>query len=188
MDVISAHCSLRILISAYFSGVPILRTDYGTQFPSLNGDFGSWKIGIEAKAVNFLADAFVYLRDFLKFFFCRGTVAISQDNAYKIKRFYGRAVPFIYPGSDDFLREFSSDSTGLTKNPQTILSVSRFVPYKGFHLLVNIFKSLEATYPNAKLVLVGGQGYIKVLAFMPPAPVGRGSVCHFWRRPVSDCR
>lgn len=163
VDVISAHCSLRILISAYFSGIPIVRTDYGTQFPSLNGNYGSWKVSFWEKMVNFFADIYVYVRDAAKFFFCQSTVAISRSNAKNIYYLYRRRVPFIYLGCDNFPVTPGGNSFA---NSQNILSVSRFVPYKGFHILVEVFRSLETQFPQASLTLVGGQGGRRYLDFL----------------------
>lgn len=167
LDVISAHCSLRILISAYLSGIKIVRTDYGTQFPSLNGDFGSWKIGVFDKVLNFIADVYVYFRDFAKFFFCSKTVGISIDNAKKIKELYKFSIPHIYLGCNNFLSGVNrSLNQPESTRPVSILSVSRFVPYKGFHILVEAFKSLEETYPQMRLFLVGGQGKGRYFNFL----------------------
>ena len=161
VDVISAHCSLRILISAYLSGIPVIRTDYGTQFPSVNGDYGSWKIGFWNKVTNLLADAFVYLRDALKFYFSKETIGISHGNSKEVYRLYGRKIDYIYLGSDNFGghgQESGYSQEGLGQDGKVrILSVSRFVPYKGFHILVDVATVLRDSFPEVELVLAGSQ-------------------------------
>lgn len=165
LDLISAHCSLRILISAYLSGLKIIRTDYGSQFPSLNGSYGSWQVGFGHRLILMVGDLYVFIRDYLKFYFCRQNLAISADQAAKIESLYRKKVGYIYLGGDDFDFEKFSRGRVLTEKIR-ILSVSRFVPYKGFHLLIDAFKSLERNFNNIELVLVGGQADKKYLEFL----------------------
>ena len=155
-DVISAHSSLRILISAYLSGTKIVRTDYGTQFPSYNGDFGTWKVSLQKKLINVAADVYVYVRDFLKFCFSHHTLAISKGDAAQIANLYFKKVPNVYLGCDNF--EIPSLASGTADDTVRILSVSRFVPYKGFHILIEAFNKLNVSYPRTRLILIGGQG------------------------------
>lgn len=169
IELVSAHCSLRILVSAYLSGIKIFRTDYGTQFPSVNGNYDSWKISLARRLILRFGDVYVFMRDYLKFLFSYRSFAISHDHARKIRKLFGKKVDYAYLGGDSF------DSKNLYQRQNfsstvRILSVSRFVPYKGFHLLIRAFKNLAKDRSNLELVLAGGQsdkayfGFLKKLS------------------------
>lgn len=168
INLISAHCSLRLLIAARLSGRKIIRTDYGTQFPSLNNAFYSWRPGLFSSIINQIGNLWVYFRDYLKFIFSHRNIGISSDNALKARKLYGKKINFIYLGCDDFFSEGDSFSFSNGKNEDRlrILSVSRFVPYKGFHLLIESFGNLCRRYPKIELVLIGGQADSKYLRFI----------------------
>lgn len=164
-DIISAHCSLRILISAYLASAKIFRTDYGTQFPSINGNYGNWRVSLAQRTFFLMADAYVFIRDYLKFFFCHWNLAISADQVVKIKALYKKNVDYIYLGGDDFnIVDLSPRRPDTSK--LKILSVSRFVPYKGFHFLIEAFKSFSKSDVNLELILVGSQPNKKYLTFL----------------------
>ncbi|MCL5004210.1 MAG: glycosyltransferase family 4 protein [Patescibacteria group bacterium] len=158
VEIISAHCSLRILISAFLSGVPVVRTDYGTQFPSLNDNYDSWRIGLLERIFNLAADVYVYIRDSLKFLFAKETLSISLDSSRKSRLYFGRSTRVIYLGYNGLPKPYDHGGNSFRDDRVQIISVSRFVPYKGFHILVGMFKELQASNLPVDLVLVGGQG------------------------------
>lgn len=155
INIISAHCSLRLLITARFAGVRIVRTDYGTQFPSLNNSFYSWKTNLTTQLLNRLGDLWVYFRDGLKFNVSHLNLGISLDNSQKSYWLYGQKIDFIYLGCNNFNRaQLAGAKVG---SPLKIISISRFVPYKGFHILIDAFKNICSRHQNLELVLIGGQ-------------------------------
>ncbi len=164
VELISAHCSLPLLILAKFSGVKIVRTDYGSQFPLLNNAWGSWRPSPLIDIINYIGSVFVFLRDGLKFLVADRNIGISRDNCLKARKLYGQKIGFVYLGCDDFaaLKTFPSPGDSRLR----ILSVSRFVPYKGFHVLVDVFQFLKENFPGIQLILVGGQTHSRYFSFL----------------------
>ena len=84
-------------------------------------------------------------------------------NSSELKKLYGIRAEFVYLGAPN---NKSLPSNKVTNNQVTILSVSRIVPYKGFHNLINIFNKLHIKYPNIKLTIIGSSPNHKYLNYL----------------------
>jgi len=119
------------------------------------------------KKWNFLARTFLHLGEWATCHFPHKTITVSKSlekyclNNYLKETIYisnGVNLP-IYSETDDKIKKI-----GLIKN-QYIMMVSRLIPHKGAHILIQAFINLKKKYSdnkqikNLKLVIVGGSNY-----------------------------
>lgn len=108
----------------------------------------------------FLAQVFLRFGEWVTVRIPHKTVTISQSLQDFVREKYGKEIFYISQG----LRPLSPEnpSKGLLKKwglePQKyLLLVSRFVPHKGIHQVISVFKELPWVYKQEfKLVIVGG--------------------------------
>lgn len=158
-DFISAHVYSALLIPAKLAGHFIIRTYYGTQFSTLTI---SRKAGLKTnptmgeRVAAFLWDRAVYWDKKIEPYFVDLDVTISKFLQKEMKEIFHRETGLVYLGAetDQFnssVKLGSKKSNGVIN----ILSVSRLVPYKGFDLLINIFKEVAKSHPQMKLTIIG---------------------------------
>lgn len=162
-DIISFHGTLPFFLGAVLSGIPIVRTYYGTQFDAyLEGIFPE-KPNYLHKIINKIFNFAIYLQEKFMLALSSKVIAISKYTQKELERLYNVKSDFIYLGSPSLVTRHKS--LGTSKQIR-ILSVSRIVPYKGFHTLINVFKQLNAIYPDIKLTIAGSSPNPKYLKYL----------------------
>jgi len=165
VEVISSHTTLPFLIGAKLSGVPIILTYHGTQLDS-------WFDKIFPKNPNRLDCLINSLLNFLLKLFTRiqltlanQIVSISSYCSQEIANFYHLKSSYIYWGARP--TTFPKQPKLSKNNRKTyLLAVSRFVPYKGFHHLIEIVKELSCQFNNLELTLIGSYPNKKYFSYL----------------------
>ncbi|MDP2874011.1 MAG: glycosyltransferase family 4 protein [bacterium] len=165
--IVSNHSSFPFLLASRFSGLPLIKTYYGTQFYSVNQKYlaetGS-QVTIVSKTITWLYDFLIYWREKVVFWLAPKQVAICHFLSEEAKKLYGVDIPHIYLGaeSEDFQAEPPHDSGDDIR----VLSVSRIVPYKGFHYLIKAVQELRPKYPQLMLQIVGSSPDERYLGYL----------------------
>jgi len=116
---------------------------------------------------NFLAKAFLHLGEWSACHFPHQTITVSQSLEKYCLNEYLKETIYIPNGvnlpnkleADDKIKEF-----GLKKN-QYLVMISRLVPHKGAHILIQAFANIKKQHSadeqikNLKLAVVGGSAY-----------------------------
>ena len=163
--LIVAHTTFYLLLGAKLSGIPLVITYQGTQLDV-------WLDKIFPKRPNFL-DLFVNhqinwaIKTITRFqlSLSEKSTTISSYCQDEAKKLYSKkTIPIVWGSCPPTITNRSK----LTKNAKTInlLSVSRFVPYKGFHYLIEAIKHLNKELPNVRLILVGSNQNKNYLAYL----------------------
>jgi len=166
-DLISFHSTLRALLISKLTFLPVIRTYYGTQFDAyLERFLPNEKINFMHKLINSMINLLLWCDQKLILLLSNQVIAISKAAQKELKKLYAVNSTVIYLGSN--IKPTTSYQQPATNNqlPTTILSVSRFTPYKGFHTLIDAVNDLRAKGLNLKLVLVGSspkKNYLKYL-------------------------
>lgn len=162
-DLISFHGTLSFFLSAWFSGIPIVRTYYGTQLDPLLDKVFPTRPGSFLRLANRLVNALVILKEKFVLANSNKVLAISQYTQDELKRLYAITSEVVYLGAapTSFKKRAKRN-----KKEISILSVSRIVPYKGFHKLIKVFNELNQKFPNIKLTIIGSSPNPKYLAYL----------------------
>ncbi len=113
-----------------------------------------------------LARHYLHLGEWAACWFPHATVAVSHVIQVYARRYYRRQVVYIPNGAVVQHITATGEVTRLGLEPgRYILNVSRLVPHKGQHYLIEAFQKLEAgswkSGTEIKLVLVGAPAYTK---------------------------
>lgn len=166
-EIISFHGTLSSFLAAKISGIPIVKTYYGTQLDAyLERFLPNQKIGLKNRLFNWFGNQIILLKEKINFFLATEIIGISKYASNEAKRLYNRKISYIYLGSDlpgSYRPPITNHRSPITT---TILSVSRFTPYKGFHQLIEVFKRVSSEIPQAKLVLAGSTSNLNYLSYL----------------------
>ena len=164
-DIISSHAPLLPTLLARLSGIPVVSTYYGTQLDAYYERLlPHQKPSPRDKILNWLGNRATLFLMGLRLTLAHQIIAISQYTADEAKRLYGKKVPYIYLGVDSESLKPKPSKKG--RQSTNLLSVSRFTPYKGFHVLIEVFKKLEKEFPGLKLTLVGSSSQENYLSYL----------------------
>lgn len=148
-DVFSIHfSSIHYLVTALFP-TPKLRTYYGTQL-----DLGvSKRSGIWSLTPQRFLQGYIMMRELVELKLSTRVVTISEYLVKEGQDFYGINMENIYLGVDNM----TSSVHKPFKKGKTIriLSISRIVPYKGFHTLIKSFVEVNKEIREMRLDIVG---------------------------------
>jgi len=140
-DLISFHGSPETLVGLrILTRLPIVTTYYGTQITDTV---------LKRLITKLRASLWVYLSN--------NVVAISKYCCQELADLFGYSkAPVIYPGIESAVTsKWGSGSENFRHDGISILSVSRFVPYKGFLELIEILRNLVSTGLNVRATLAG---------------------------------
>jgi glycosyltransferase involved in cell wall biosynthesis len=164
-DVLSGHATFPFYLAAFLSRIPCLATYYGTQFNILaERKFPDNLTGVE-KILEKIINFFIRIKTKLIFSLSTKQVAISQYTAQEAAKLYKRKIGFIYLGTNTLSLPLRKENFTYSSSV-TLLMVSRFTPYKGFHHLIKIFSFLKKKYPFIKLILAGSLGSLKYVQYL----------------------
>lgn len=165
-DIISFHSTLTPLVAARLTGIPIVRTYYGTQFDAyferLTPD---QKPHIPAKIINSFANSLIWANQKIMVALSDRIIAISQAAQKELKKLYRQNSQVIYLGSS-LKPKNVNPQPGTSYQVPVILSVSRITPYKGFHQLIEIVNRIREKGLNVKLIIAGSGERKNYLAYL----------------------
>lgn len=151
------------------SGIPVVYTYYGLQYNAFSNALFPKKI---PKIPKFILDQFFNLIINLK----AAPLVFLSDKVITISRYCGLEAQKIFHKKIDFV--YLAGGSTFTKIPNrsinkrfTILSVSRFTPYKGFHHLTRVFKDFQKEFPKSQLIIAGSNGSRKYLDFLKSSKI-----------------
>ena len=159
-DIISLQSSSLFYTIVKFTSIPIIKTYYGTQL-----DLGlDMRGGLISLVPAWILKSIIIIREKLFFLISDQVIAISKYLVTEAKQIYNKDIKYIYLGVDLF--EINKKMEKRENNKINILSVSRIVPYKGFHQLIKAFLTVNKKIPNLRLYIVGTAPFLKYLSFL----------------------
>ena len=177
-DVVSFHGTLPFFVGARLAGIPIVTTYYGTQLEAFLDKYFPSKPNFLLKLINQLTNILIILKSRFILSLSNKVIPISKYTQGELKKLYGLKSEFVYLGTHQPSTVNSSDLRLRAEGHQpsnkiiNILSVSRIVPYKGFHNLIEIFNKLNTKYlpaqagPKLKLTIIGSSPNHKYLNYL----------------------
>lgn len=153
-DVISFHATPSLFLGAKLSGLPIVRTYYGTQLDAIKDKFFPYT-NMFITLANWFGNMYTQTVERYILSHSNKIVAISTYAQEEVKKLYRLSADSCYLGTSSFIHQTNKELTRDKKKTITILSVSRIVPYKRFHLLIQIVNNLVDKYPQLRLQIVG---------------------------------
>lgn len=163
-DIVSFHGTLPFFLGALFTKIPIVRTYYGTHNNTLIDNVYNGKPGLRLRLLNILSSRIILRREKFMSRHSIRVIAISKCMKNEHRRLYGNTPSVIYLGN------ISSQQRIITKSKQkeiiSIISVSRIVPYKGFHTLIRIFDNLSKKYQKIELIIAGSTPNQQYLTYL----------------------
>lgn len=155
IELISFHGNIILFLGALLSRLPVIRTYYGTQLNAVLDKTFISKPDIFKKLLNKIGNYLILEIEKFISGHSANAIAISKFTKMEYKKLYGKNIEYVYLGKP----QINSEKTGLItkKNPNkiNIISVSRIIPYKGFHDLIFIFNELVEKYPLIHLSIIG---------------------------------
>lgn len=151
-DIISFHGTLPFFLGALLSKIPIVRTYYGVQLDGFLDKFYLGKPNFILRLLNIPATFAIRFREKFMSKNSARIIAISKCTQDEHELSYSLKSDCVYLGHSPSSFKYQK------KHPShfvTILSVSRIIPYKGFHNLIHVFNILNKTHKNLRLIIVG---------------------------------
>jgi len=164
-EIISFHATLPYLLISKFTGAHIVVTYYGTQFDAYLERNSHFKKRVSPQNIflNKILNALIWTKMKTTTLIADQLVAISRYTQKEARRLYNTLIKMVYLSGSTSLK-FGKQKTS-SKN-FTILSISRFTPYKGFEKIINVFKSIERTFPSVRLIIAGSTQNEQYLKFL----------------------
>lgn len=163
-QIVSFHANLPVFLGAKLTGLPIVRTYYGTQFDAVYDKFFPAK-SIVLDFLNRLGNLSIWALEYFMLSNSREIVAISKFAKTEVQRLYHLPAGFCYLGTKP-IASLGQIKKTQTKKTLTILSVSRLIPYKGFHKLISTFTDLKKSHPFLKLQIVGRKTHAAYFTYL----------------------
>ena len=163
-DIMSSNATLSVFIPAALSKIPVVTTYHGTQWKVwANKLFPSSRFRKVTKTLDFCINILIWVKTLPIFLLSDFVVSISGYAKREARNTYFSKTKKIYWGASpkSLLNAGKNDSS----KENTIISVSRITPYKGFHKLIEAFKKLDPKL-NARLIICGShpqKNYLKYL-------------------------
>lgn len=162
-DVISFHSTLPYFISSKLTGLPVIKTYYGTQFDAYLEKFLPFeKIAYFNKLINKFFNCLIWLDQKIQLLLSKKVIAVSKACQKELINLYKTKSQVIYLSTNLNPSYLPVKTTPFI----TLLSVSRITPYKGFHILVDCAKKLRAHGINVKLIIAGQEEKRRYLTFL----------------------
>lgn len=167
-DVISFHATLAEMLACKLASkrasIPIVATYYGTQFDAyLEKNLPEEILSPVDLLINKVTNMAIWTVKKLQMSLADHIISISEYAQEELKKLYGITSTVIYLGTN--LKRSTNNQLPTTENI-TILSVSRFTPYKGFNTLIDAVSKLRSQGLNLKLILVGSAPKKNYLSYL----------------------
>jgi phosphatidylinositol alpha-1,6-mannosyltransferase len=155
----SLHCTLPMALAVKASGVPALYTYYGTPVGIVTDRIAAAPTRSYA-GLDALARRLAFLRDRRLLHAAGRGVTISRACAALARTALGSNLPVVPLGIH------RKPESGSPANPSRLLSVSRFVPSKGFHVLLAAWERLRVRFPDVAFDVVGASANPRYLRWL----------------------
>jgi len=164
-DIISAHTTLPFLIGTKLSGIKVVSTYYGTQLDVWLDKIFPRKPNPLDKIINNFLNLIIKTIAFLQLSIADKIITQTKYCAAELKRLYGKTAPVVFWGdAPPHLLKIQNPTKKSSK--VNLLSVSRIIPYKGFHILIDMVKELNSQFDNLLLTIIGSHPNTKYLAYL----------------------
>ncbi len=111
----------------------------------------------------------------------RAIIVYNSDVASWLAPVAGHSKIVIIPGSGVSLQKLAMAQHNISYDTLTILSIGRFIYFKGFALTVRAFVRFSQQYSNARLILIGhGAEYTKLQRLVSENDIGDKVEFHDW--------
>lgn len=141
-------------VASKLSGIPVIRIYQGTQFNAyLEKKIPGQRIQIHEKIINFVANVYIYIIEYLTNQLSNGIIAISKYAKIEAERLYRKKVNKVIYHGTTYLK---AKRTITKKSSVKFISVSRITPYKGFHKIIGALNKLPSKN-SISLTIVGSQ-------------------------------
>ncbi len=162
-DVISFHGTLPFFLGTLISTIPIVRTYYGIQLNALIDKFYKGRPSLSARMLNPITRFLIKERERFMSVHSKKVISISKCTQKEHKRLFSIESSCSYLGTN-YRRNIPKKKK--IKDSIIILSVSRIIPYKGFHRLIYIFNKMRKKFNNIELIIVGSTPNIPYLTYL----------------------
>lgn len=164
-DIISTQATLPFILGAKLSGIPLILTYMGTQ-----QDIWLDKIFPKSPAlldtiINKLLNFAIISSTRLQLMVSDHVITFTNFCSKELNKLYGKKAPYVFWGSiPKTLQNTKTKKQNQNKNIQ-LLTVSRIIPYKGFHTMIEALNELNPTLaPN--LTIIGSNPNKKYLSYL----------------------
>src|SRR3990167_2081881 len=168
-DFVLLAAFLPFLFSAKLARRKVIKIYMGTQFRAYLENKNPGEINIFDSLLGKLIDFYIYLSEFTSLHLSNKVVAISKFSGQEATSLYHKKVDkVIYLGGNHLKITPAKNSQSLN-----LLTVSRITPYKGFHILIEVLKSLK-TNKRVTLTIAGKKeksNYFRYLKKIAPKNV-----------------
>lgn len=164
-DIISSHTRLALFLGSKLSDLKIASTYHGTQQDVWLDKIFPRGPNILDKLINKLLNLFIKSIMWTQLALSDKIITLSKYCSRELLIFYGKKAPFVYWGSvPPHLLKFAKSKTN--KLGINLLSVSRIIPYKNFHILIRTIDSLNSQFSNLHLTIIGSHPNQKYLHYL----------------------
>ena len=164
-QIISAHTTLPFLIASRLSGIKVVSTYYGTQLDVWLDKIFPKSPSFLDKIINLILNLAVKTVAFAQVSLADKIITQTNYCREELKKLYGKTAPVVFWG--DAPPHLSKFKKPKTNQPEIrLLSVSRIIPYKGFHILIEIVTQLAERFNNLKLTIIGSHPNKKYLSYL----------------------
>jgi glycosyltransferase involved in cell wall biosynthesis len=166
-EIISCHSSYPFFFAAKLVGKPIIYTYYGTQLTKFDQATES-ETGLHSSALQKLrmktADRIITALENRRMKLADRTLGISKSTVEEASRLYKQKIDYIYLGAEIDDKKFLEIKK--SNDELLLLTISRIVPYKGFHRVLTAFNNIKPEFPNSKLIMIGSNYHPRYLDFL----------------------
>ena len=162
-DILSYHAKLPAFIAAYLSGLPLIRTYHGIQFDPMIDKFFPRRPTFWIKILNWLANIYIKISESILLYNSDRILAISKYTQKEMKKIFNYDSEYIYYGAVPSNFKYKRRQS---KKEVVITSVSRIIPYKGFHKIIKIFNQIYKESPSTRLEIIGSAPDEKYLDYL----------------------
>lgn len=164
-NLVSFHSTLFPMLACKLTGIPIISTYYGTQLDAYLEKFlPNQKISFLNRIVNYFVNKLIWLNQKLILLMSDQVIAISKFTQKELRKKYHASSELIYLAVDNLN---STDSPSRKKGVEfNILSVSRFTPYKGFHLILKMARKMRDAGFKVRVTIAGSLGNSNYLNYL----------------------
>ena len=167
-EILSLHCTPPFFLGSMLSRIPTILTYHGTQFGVLRERLLPYSpLIVLFLPLELFLNFVIWTRNAIYMWGANRVIAISRYTKHEARNLYKKSSKVVYWGAKPGHFAISKSQGKSQGKICQLLTVSRFTPYKNFHLLLEIFKSLEkSTKIPLRFTIAGSLGSAKYLEYL----------------------